>query len=101
MIEPPVTHRKIIELWKQVAPRDWFSACGVDMATDGNVRVWKERVRQWRDRDSIPPKYWPRLIDVVEARFGILITARQLMLAAARKAEMPVQDEPHSGAEAA
>ena len=45
--------------------------------------VPKSRARQWRVRNYIRPKYWPRFIDMLEQRHGRVVTARQLMLASA------------------
>lgn len=70
----PRTFSEILALWKT------HGALAIDM------NVPKCRARQWRVRGSVHPRYWPRLIELVEQRFGIVITPRQLMLAAAGEA---------------
>lgn len=52
-----------------------------------------ERAKKWRARGrAIPPRYWPRLIDMAEQRFQLVLTPRQLMLAAAAEEERRVHD---------
>lgn len=58
------------------------------------------RVIRWHQRDSVPAKYWPRLIEVAERRFDVIITARQLMLAAADECA-PVSEAADRSTEAA
>lgn len=54
----------------------------------------RPRVRQWRDRNCLPPKHWQRIIDMAERRHGLLLTPRHLMLAAAGQ-HRPIVKRPH------
>ena len=38
-------------------------------------------VNQWRRRGNIPVDYWPRLVTVLERKFGLLVSERQLVQA--------------------
>lgn len=69
------SHADILSLWK--GPKYL-----VRLAEDIGVSRW--RARMWRDRDSIPPAYWPQVIDAVWRRFGVEITSDELMWAAKR-----------------
>lgn len=56
-----------------------------------------ERAKKWRARGrAIPPRYWPRLIDMAEQRFQLVLTPRQLMLAAALEEERRAPLQPES-----
>jgi hypothetical protein len=53
------------------------AAAAVDFGLDK-----KFRATAWRARNSVPPKYWPTLIDKVAQRFDRVLTAEQLTLVA-------------------
>ena len=77
------SHQQVLDLWRSLAgerPRRLYSLIARDLA------VPRARVARWHERDSVPAKYWPRLIDLAEQRFGVVITPRQMMLAAAEEA---------------
>lgn len=45
----------------------------------------RETVRDWLKRNgSVPLVHWPRLIDVLEQKFGMVVTYRQLVEATIR-----------------
>lgn len=67
----PFSFHDILNLWES------HSALAHDMG------VPKERARSWRTRGQLRPKYWPRLLERLEQRFGKKLTADDLMLAAA------------------
>lgn len=66
----PTLFTEIFALW----PNE-FQA----MRIGSDMGVPRGRAQQWINRDYIPPWYWPRLVDVVEQRFGRVITYRQLV----------------------
>jgi hypothetical protein len=68
--KPFLTFTEIFDLW------DGTTA----LARDMGVKV--TTADQWRRRRYLHPRWWPRLIEVAEARHQHLITPRQLMLAA-------------------
>jgi hypothetical protein len=75
------TFAEFLKLWPTLA----------EFAADMDVPY--ERAKKWRARNrAIPPKYWPRFIEMAEHRFGIVVTPRQLMLAAAESNETGPQD---------
>lgn len=42
-------------------------------------------VRQWRHRDSVPPRYWPRIVEGAARRGIILVDLKLLAHLAARR----------------
>lgn len=67
-----------------------------------DMNVPYERAKKWRARGrAIPPKYWPRLIDMAEQRFGLVLTPRQLMLAAGAEIDEQSQSADGEGADSA
>lgn len=44
-----------------------------------DMGVPSTRGHQWIRRNYLPPWYWPRLMDVVEQKFGQVVTYRQLV----------------------
>lgn len=81
-----LSHADILNLWTGAG---FLQRCSTDLGFP------KSRVRQWRDRDSIPPRYWPRVIAVVREVHGVSITEAQLTAAAAagqqRQGEVSVE----------
>jgi hypothetical protein len=78
MSENVKSHREILDLWRPLA-KDRKVGFFPFLAEDLGFPL--SRVVRWHQRDSVPAKYWPRLIEVVERRFDIIVSARQLMLA--------------------
>jgi len=70
MIVQKLTFSQIFQLWDD-------QGSGTTMAAD--MGMPRNRVRQWRNRHFIPPWYWPQLVEVIEQRFGWMITYRQLV----------------------
>ena len=80
MAEHFQSHQQVLELWRPLAVEGrLFKAIAADTGFP------RRRIQQWHRRNNIRPEYWPHLIEVVEQRFGIVLTPRQLMLAAARR----------------
>lgn len=42
-------------------------------------------VRQWRHRDSVPPRYWPRIVEGAVRRGIVLVDLKLLAQLAARR----------------
>lgn len=77
-----LTWPAIFELWRDEAkPTEKQSA--VLMAADFGLASY-EVTRQWRMRNFVPVWYWPKLIDVLESRFGMVVSYRQLVEATCR-----------------
>jgi hypothetical protein len=77
------SHSEILELWRRLAPGKgtrFLAPLARDFAP-----VRKTTVVKWYYRNSIPPRYWPQLIDLVDRRFDLVITPRQLMMIAANQ----------------
>lgn len=55
------TFRQILDLWKDAKP-----SSSVAIARDCSVSP--VLVRQWKHRDSVPPKYWRQLQDGARRR---------------------------------
>lgn len=70
MHEPLTTFTEIFGLWDRTTT----------LARDMGVKV--TTADQWRRRNFLHPRWWPRLIEVAALRHEALITPRQLMLAA-------------------
>ena len=45
-------------------------------------------VRQWRHRDSVPPRYWPRIVDGAVRR-GIVLVDLKLLAELAARSRIP------------
>lgn len=70
-----------------------------DGALARDMGVSKPCARKWRERGRpLQPQYWPRLIDVAEQRFQVIITPRQLMVAARNHDEARRHDEAEAAA---
>lgn len=77
LIPPFPTWPAIFELWRDEAkPTD--KQLAVLMAADFGLASY-EVTRQWQMRKFVPVWYWPRLIDVLERRFGLMVSYRQLV----------------------
>ncbi len=74
MLTEHPTFTEILSLWK--GP----TGLAADMGLPPHLR---NRVDQWRRRNFVHPKYWPRLIDAARKVHGIELTPEQLMAAAA------------------
>lgn len=85
MVEDFRSHKQVLELWRRLAPgkRRFHAALAADLGLPS------QNVARWYYRDSVPPKYWPRLLDLAEQRFNVIITPRQMMLAAAGQQAQP------------
>lgn len=70
MIVQKMTFPDIFQLW------DGHES-GASMASDMGMPA--NRVLHWKKRHFIPPWYWPQLVEVIEQRFGRMITYRQLV----------------------
>lgn len=73
-------HNDVLDLWRARAERDgrgFYALLAEDM------QLPRSRVRMWYERDSVPPKYWPRLIALARKRFRVSVTPTELMNAAA------------------
>lgn len=75
MTVQPTLFTEIFELW----PEDLRD---VHLARD--MGVGRPRARQWLRRNFLPVWYWPELIDVVEQKFGRVVTHRELVEAGAQ-----------------
>lgn len=74
------SHRQVLELWRRLAPgksRRFYAALASDLGLPA------QNVARWYYRNSVPPKYWSRILDLAEQRFKVVITPRQMMEAAA------------------
>lgn len=90
MHEPLTTFTEIFDLWDGTAA----------LARDMGVKV--TTADQWRRRNYLHPRWWPRLIEVAALRHEKLITPRHLMLAAcASRGGQPAAERPTANAEAA
>ncbi len=77
MSNSPLTWPEIIELFRDpVKPTDRRLA--VRIAEDFGLSSF-EVARVWYERKFVPVWYWPRLIDLLEQRFGIVVSCRQLV----------------------
>jgi hypothetical protein len=75
MVDTPLTHRQILDLWRDFAPgrsQRFFALLGSDLG------VHRKVVRQWYLRERIPRWHWPALIEAVERRFGRVLTENDL-----------------------
>ena len=86
MIVQKLTFPEIISWWTELGE----SAMARDMGMPHN------RVRQWKNRHFIPPWYWPQLVAVIEARFGRLVTYRQLVEASIERGDLVMQQRRRS-----
>lgn len=80
------SHNQILALWKSLTlckGEDYMEIMA------GDLRLERSTIRGWRTRGSIPAKYWPELIRAVDQRFGVAVTADELMLAAAGHTAYP------------
>lgn len=73
MTVQPTLFTQIFELWPDDRQCTRFQQMALDM------RVPRMRARQWIARDYLPPWYWPRLVDVLEQKFGSIVTYHQLV----------------------
>lgn len=69
-----ITHREIIAFWPSTA------------LLAEEIGESKQKVHQWTVRDSIPAKFWVRLVTLAHNR-DIAITYKMLAEAAAKKDE--------------
>lgn len=71
---------KIFDLYRSHAARTGelifrASTMAEDMGVGATV------VNQWRRRERIPVEHWPRLITILERKFQMLVSERQLVQA--------------------
>ena len=81
MVDKPLTHREILDLWRDFAPgrsQRFFALLADDLG------IPRQTVWQWHARGLIPGWRWPAVIEAVERRFGRTLTYAELDAALAR-----------------
>lgn len=72
----PQSFADVVNLWKP------NQALADELGVDGI------KVRKWRERDSIPPEHWPKVIKAAE-KIGQKLTAEELTALAVKRAKAP------------
>lgn len=64
---------------------DLIEFCGGASVLARKLNLRVNTVQKWKDRNSLPPEHWPRVIAIAESK-GRKLTADRLMRMAARMA---------------